>query len=72
MYAEAREKAIRDEKAALRTAMREGREEGLEQGREEGERNKSIAIARNLKAQNISVEIIAASTGLSAAEIESL
>jgi predicted transposase/invertase (TIGR01784 family) len=43
----------------------EGRAEGLRAGREEGKREEKIAIARNLIAQGVAPELVAASTGLS-------
>ena len=43
-----------------------------EQGRVEGEKMKAIEIAKNLLAQNIAIDIIGISTGLSVMEIESL
>ncbi|MBQ5512603.1 MAG: hypothetical protein IIT83_02855, partial [Bacteroidales bacterium] len=50
----------------------EGREEGLEKGRAEGERNANIATARNLKAADVDISIIASSTGLTPEEIAAL
>lgn len=73
-------KAYRDIDNAIRTAekikFREGREEGRAEGREEGraegraERDKEIAW--KLKAAKVDTEVIAQTTGLSIAEIESL
>ena len=49
-----------------------GREEGIEIGRAEGERQKSVAIARKLKAMGMDVATIRKTTDLSAEEIASL
>lgn len=43
-----------------------------QKGREEGERNKQLAIARNLKTEGIPVGLISKTTGLSVEEIEKL
>ena len=54
----------------------EGIEQGIEKGRQEGieqgEKNKSILIAREMKKENMSFELINRLTGLSAEEIEKL
>ena len=47
-----------------------GLEEGIAKGRELGEKEKAIAIARQLKGMNIDVEVISRSTGLDIKEIE--
>ncbi len=45
---------------------------GREKGIKEGEKKKQIEIARNLLKQNINIDIITISTGLSEKEIEEL
>ncbi|MED3500732.1 Rpn family recombination-promoting nuclease/putative transposase, partial [Brevibacillus agri] len=68
---ESRRKAILDEMAAVREAeirQQKAREEGLA----EGERQKAMEVAKNLLAMDMSVEVIAKATGLSAEEIEQL
>ena len=65
--AELREKAIRDEQAALKKARREGKEEG----REEGKKIQNEMI-KNLLKNKVSIDIIAKSTGLTKEEIEKL
>lgn len=50
----------------------EGRIEGREEGREEGKKMQTLSIARTMKQNNISTDIIVLSTGLSAEEIETL
>ena len=60
-YAEGREEGLE-----------KGRAEGLEKGRAEGERNANIATARNLKAADVDISIIASSTGLTPDEIAAL
>ena len=53
---------------ALKKGRAEGRAEGLAEGRAEAIKEN----ARNLKANGVSVEVIAKSLGLTAAEIEAL
>ena len=82
--AEWREKAILEEKAMYRYAMTQGRSEGIKQGIKEGieqgikegieqgiEKTK-IEIAKNLLLQNVKLEVIEKSTGLSKEEIKKL
>jgi predicted transposase/invertase (TIGR01784 family) len=57
---------------AEQKGLQKGRLEGLQKGRLEGKREEAIAIARNLKAKGLSVDLIAETTGLSAEEIEKL
>ena len=47
----------------------EGREEGKAEGMQAGERNKAVAIARNLIAAGMSQEEVARMTGLSVEEL---
>ena len=58
----------------LNTAREEGLDEGVAQGRAEGRaegRTEAICdIARNMKAQGLSLELIARTTGLSPEEID--
>jgi predicted transposase/invertase (TIGR01784 family) len=61
-------KVYRDHLATLAYAE----QKGLQKGRLEGKREEAIAIARNLKAKGLSVDLIAETTGLSAEEIEKL
>ncbi|MEM1327546.1 MAG: Rpn family recombination-promoting nuclease/putative transposase [Bacteroidota bacterium] len=65
-------KNYRDIKNVVDTAREEGREEGKEEGRELGKQEQNIKIAKSLKQQGISPEIIAQSTGLSSDDIEKL
>ncbi|HHM21154.1 MAG TPA: Rpn family recombination-promoting nuclease/putative transposase [Bacteroidetes bacterium] len=68
-------KYYRDLKNVVDTAWEEGREEGREEERkiqEEKRRAEKIKIARQLKENNVPVEVISQSTGLSAEEIEKL
>ena len=62
--AELREKAILDEKEAEYTGFSKGLEQGLVQGRKQ--------IAKNMKLENIDIELIIKLTGLSKKEIEEL
>jgi predicted transposase/invertase (TIGR01784 family) len=76
-WAEAREKALRDEVTLLAVAREEGLEEGLEKGREEGlEKGREEATretARNLiQLGALSDAQIAQATGLTRAQVEAL
>ena len=51
---------------------KEGRKEGIKQGIKQGLEQKSIEITKNLLEQNIDINIISSSTGLSIEEIEGL
>lgn len=62
--AELREKAIRDEQAALKKATREGEARGRVEAQKE--------IARNMKVKGIELNVICEITGLSREEIEKL
>lgn len=68
--------AISTEKTLFQGKMEDGLARGREEGRLEGRREagheKSLEIARNLKAHGISLEIIAQSTGLSREEIQGI
>jgi len=61
-------KYYRDMKNSLDTA----KEEGLQEGREIGREEKAIEIARELLKNNVSLEVISSSTGLTRDQIESL
>ena len=68
--------AMRVQWDVLTSAREEGLDEGMAKGRAEG-RAEGVAegkqmVARSLKRQGVSVEIIVKSTGLSAEEIEKL
>jgi len=69
-------KYYRDMKNSLDTAKEEGLQEGREIGREEGKEigreEKAIEIARELLKNNVSLEVISSSTGLTRDQIESL
>ena len=61
-----------DNYSIVTTAHDKGRAEGLEEGRAEGREERSIEIARGMKADNIPVDNIIKYTGLTAEEIESI
>ena len=63
-----REKAIRDEAAAMAGAYNRGKEEG----REQGEKSKSFQIARKMLEEKIDIETIIRLTDLTKEEIEKL
>lgn len=50
----------------------EGREEGKAEGMQAGERNKAVAIARNLIAAGMSQEEVARMTGLTVDEVRNI
>jgi len=52
--------------------LQEGREKGLQEGLKEGEKKAKIEVAKKLISQNIDIDIIVQSTGLSKDEIERL
>jgi len=57
---------------AIEVAKEEGVEIGMEKGIEEGETKALFRTAREMKARNMNVNLIAEITGLSVAEIEKL
>ena len=65
-------KRYRDTLNAITGAEKKGKAEGIEEGRAEGEHNKAIESARQMKADNMPVDLIAKYTGLMMAEIEQL
>lgn len=69
-------KAYRDLKNSLDTAKEDGREEGIvigrEQGRAEGRAEAVVEMARTMKADGLTLQIIFNYTGLSVEEIERL
>ena len=72
-FAEGKEEGLEAGRAEGRAeGLAEGRAEGLAEGRAEGEKNKAIAIARNLKSLNLSIEQIVKVTGLTQEQIEEL
>ena len=72
-YAEGREEGRKEGREEGRAEGREeGREEGRAEGRAEGEKEKALAIARNMKSASMPTDMIAQMTGLSADEIATL
>jgi predicted transposase/invertase (TIGR01784 family) len=76
-WAEAREKALRDEVTLLAVAreegLEEGRKEGHKEGREEGREQATRETARNLiQLGALSDAQIAQATGLTLAQVEAL
>ena len=69
-------KVYRDNLATISFAenkgLKRGREEGLKEGIEKGRKEGILSVARNLRSGGMSVEAIAAATGLSIEEIEQL
>ena len=56
----------------MNTTKTDGYNEGLEQGQKLGEINEKKEIAKKLKQENISLELISKTTGLSIEEIKRL
>ena len=52
--------------------MKEGLEKGLKKGREEGREEEKYEIARKMRREGMSVELIAGITGLTVEEIRDL
>ena len=57
---------------SIREGMEKGMEKGLKEGMKKGKAERSVEIARNLKAEGIPAGIIAKTTGLSPEEIGNL
>ncbi len=64
--------AERDRRALENGLKTEARAEGLEEGRKEGRKERNIEIAKSLLEQNIDIEVISKSTGLTEEEIRLL
>ena len=56
----------------LKEGIREGIKEGMEKGMEKGEQKKQIEIARKMREDGISIDIIIKYTGLQSSDIENL
>ncbi|MDE7328105.1 MAG: Rpn family recombination-promoting nuclease/putative transposase, partial [Lachnospiraceae bacterium] len=76
MEYEARQKALRDYNQGMLEAEKRGREEGIKEGeqrgREEGRKEEKENTAKKMIAIGLPTDIIAQTTGLSNAQIESL
>ena len=57
---------------ALEELRRDGIKEGMEKGMEKGEQKKQIEIARKMREDGISIDIIIKYTGLQSSDIENL
>lgn len=70
------EAEMRGHATGLAEGLERGREEGKEEGKAEGmqagERNKAVAIARNLISAGMSQEEVARMTGLTVDEVRNL
>ena len=63
---------IYDAEVIKQMEMQDMKRQGLSEGYDAGERNKQLEIAKNLLNNNVSIDIIINSTGLTKEEIESL
>ena len=74
--AELRQKYIMDQKAiedaGFDKGLKVGIQQGIQQGIQSGMQQEKIAIAKNMKIQNIDIETISKVTGLSIDEIKNL
>ena len=59
-------------KAGLEKGVKKGRLEGIKEGWEKGEQKKQIEIARKMREDGISIDIIIKYTGLQSSDIENL
>ena len=66
------EAEMRGHATGLAEGLERGRAEGMEEGLQVGERNKTIAIARNLISSGMSLEDIARMTGLTVDEVRNI
>ena len=57
---------------AAEEGLKEGMKEGVEKGLEKGEQKKQIEIARKMREDGISIDIIIKYTGLQSSDIENL
>ena len=67
-----RQKYIMDSKAIEDAGYDKGFKQGTEQGFNQGKINEKLKIAKNLKSQNLDINLIAEATGLTKEEIEKL
>lgn len=67
-----REKAIRDEQAIYEDGLRKGEKIGETREKKLGEKNKQKEIAKKLKEEKISTDVIIKTTELSKSEIDEL
>ena len=65
-------KIYRDNYNTLEYAKKEARKEGREEGKQEGRKEERFEIAKMLKKNGASIELITKSTGLSREEVEAL
>ena len=62
----------RERKEGKLEGIKEGIEQGMQKGKLEGIKERNYIIAKNMKKENIDIEIIKRITGLSIEEIEKL
>ena len=70
--AELREKYIMDQKATEAAGYDKGLEQGLKQGIEQGKKNKTLELAKKMKAQGLDSDTIHKITNISIDEINKL
>lgn len=66
------EAEMRGHATGLAEGLERGREEGKAEGMQAGERNKAVAIARNLIEAGMSQEEVARMTGLTVEEVRNI
>ena len=62
----------REREEGLKEGIEKGIKKGIKKGKLEGEKNKTISIAKSMKAENIDIETIKRITGLPIEEIKKL
>ena len=71
--AEGKEEGFKDGiQKGIEKGIQKGIQKGIEKGKIEGAKTKAIIIAKNLLKNNVDIEIIIQSTGLTQTEIEDL
>jgi len=71
----AREKALLDEKAAIREAelrLREALKRGKEEGKEEGKRENKLEVAKKLLDRGMEIRVVSEIVGMSEEEIRNM
>jgi predicted transposase/invertase (TIGR01784 family) len=65
-------KVYRDNYSVMETARNEGREEGREEGRQEGQLEEKLKVAKEMKKEGLSIDLITKVTALPKEQIEKL
>lgn len=68
----AREAFLYGQEVMLKREREEGKKEGIKEGIEKGVEKEKYALAKNMKTENIDINLISKITGLSKEEIDNL